>query len=97
MTNDDFRNELMLRRRMRGFTRKQVAQILGYQTTTTLARIEQGKLIPPLPILLKLEILYRRPLGSLYPDLYAALRKSVHSAEASMPGRVHKPEEVARA
>lgn len=84
MNIPQLRNELMLVRRRRGLSRKQVAAILGYKATTTITKIELGKLIPPLAILLKLEILYRTPLGYLYPHLYATLRDAVRSAEATI-------------
>jgi transcriptional regulator with XRE-family HTH domain len=97
MKYDEFKNEFMPSRRRLGLTRKQVAAVLGYQGTSTLARIEQGKLVPPLPVLLKLEILYRRPLGYLYPHLYANLRDCVRAAEAVVLKSVEPPEDTAHA
>jgi transcriptional regulator with XRE-family HTH domain len=97
MMNDQFKNELMPLRRTLGLTRKQVAIMLGYQGTSTIARIERGSLIPPLPTLLKLEILYRRPLGYLYPTLYSSLRDCVRAAEAAVQKPVETPEDGAHA
>lgn len=66
-------NHLMIVRRKLGLSRKQVAVALGY-SLRTVARHEQGKLIPPLETLLKLEILYQMPVAYLYQDFYAELR-----------------------
>ncbi len=88
----DLENELMLVRRRLGLTRKQVAAILGYKTAATIGKIEAGKLIPPLHVLLTLEILYQRPLGYLYPNLYAGLREAVRMAQEKVTAR-RKPGE----
>lgn len=66
-------NQLLVIRKRLGLSRKQVAAALGYGPLT-IARHEQGKLIPPLHTLLQLEILYHLPVAYLYQDLYAELR-----------------------
>lgn len=84
MAKHKTKNDLLLVRRKHGLSRKQVAALLGYKSTSTVARIEQGKLIPPLRVLLGLEILYRTPIAYLYPQLYAALREELRAKESSL-------------
>lgn len=88
MPNERIANELMIVRRKRGLSRKQVSSLLGYRGTSTIARYEQGRLEPSLTTLLRLEILYRTPVAYLYPRLYHALRDHLRALEGSVnPGR----------
>ena len=84
MGTQKLKNDLLLVRRKRGLSRKQVAALLGYRSTSTIARIEQGRLIPRLHTLLRLEILYRLPIAYLYSELYASLRDELRQQEASL-------------
>lgn len=84
MGTQKLKNDLLLVRRKRGLSRKQVASLLGYKSTSTIARIEQGRLIPRLQTLLSLEILYRIPIAYLYPQLYASLKDELRRREASL-------------
>lgn len=84
MGTQKLKNDLLLLRRKRGLSRKQVASLLGYTSTSTIARIEQGRLIPRLQTLLGLEILYRVPIAYLYPQLYASIKEDLRRREASL-------------
>jgi transcriptional regulator with XRE-family HTH domain len=86
MTKDRIANDLMIVRRNRGLNRKQVAAMLGYRSTSTIARHEQGKYRPSLDVLLRLEILYRTPVAYLYPQLYRHLRHEVRTREGALLG-----------
>ncbi len=66
-----------------GLARKKVARILGYTRTSSLIRFENGERLPNLETALKLEILYRRPVAFLFPDLYVALREEIRAAEVA--------------
>ena len=48
----------------------------------TIRRYESSKLIPPLPIALALEILYRTPIAFLFPGYYSTLRADIREWEA---------------
>jgi transcriptional regulator with XRE-family HTH domain len=91
MTNDRINNDLMIVRRNRGLNRKQVAALLGYRSTSTVARHEQGKYRPSLDVLLQLEILYRTPIAYLYPQLYQRLRSEVRNREGALLPSVDSP------
>jgi transcriptional regulator with XRE-family HTH domain len=77
-----FRNELSLARASRGLSRKNVAHVLKYKRTTPLSHFESGKRLPSLVTALRLEILYRRPVAFLFPELYVALRDEVRKGES---------------
>ncbi len=84
MGTQKLKNDLVLVRRKRGLSRKQVASLLGYKSTSTIGKIEQGRLIPRLPTILSLEILYRAPIAYLYPQLYASIRDDLRRREAAL-------------
>lgn len=81
------RNELLIARRSLGLSRKQVAKLLGYKGISAVARMEQGRIKPALDVLLRLEILYRRPIAYLYSELYAQLREEMREREAALRNR----------
>ena len=78
---DQHKNELVRYRRRMGYSRKQVARLLGHQTPSMLSRYERGISFPPLLIALKLEIAYRVPVAFLYVDLYRQLKDEVRSVD----------------
>jgi DNA-binding XRE family transcriptional regulator len=82
-THTKFKNELSIVRSGRGLARKTVARILGHKRTSSLIRFENGERFPNLETALKLEILYRRPVAFLFPDLYVALREEIRAAEVA--------------
>lgn len=63
------------------FSQKYVAHVLGYHGTSMISRYEQGRSFPPLPVALRLEILYRVPVAFLYHPLYEELRNQIRTAE----------------
>lgn len=84
MSNEKIKNNLLAVRRRYGFSRKQVAHLLGYKSSSSIARIEQGARLPNSRTLLSLEILYRTPVAHLYAPLYAALRDTLRAKEAAI-------------
>ena len=79
-----FTNELSVARITRGLSRKAVAKVLGYSRTTPLTHFERGCRTPSLERALQLEILYRRPVAFLFPDLYLSLRDDIRLREAAL-------------
>jgi transcriptional regulator with XRE-family HTH domain len=85
MPRKKIRNDLLILRRERGLSRKQVSALLGYKCESSVRRLEEGKIEPPLDVALRLEILYRRPIAFLYSDYYANLREQLREQEARLP------------
>ena len=59
-------NLLALRRKRLGYEQKQVAVLLGHNTTYQLSRYETGQRIPGFKEAVKLSILYGLPVGVLF-------------------------------
>ena len=74
-----------------GFTQAEVATLLGYHQPTDISHYEHGRKLPSLVTALKLELIYRAPVGFLFYDLRDELRAQVQShAEQMRPeGDVH--------
>ena len=85
MNKPKYNNHLAAARKERGLTRKQVARLLGYEGTSELSRLESGTRLPHLITALRLEIIYRRPVAFLFPDLYSALRETIRERERREP------------
>lgn len=79
-----FTNELSVARISRGLSRKTVAKVLGYTRTTALTHFERGCRLPSLKRALQLEILYRRPVAFLFPDMYVSLREDIRVREKAI-------------
>lgn len=60
-----------------GLTRDQVARAIGLADPDAIGLYERGRRTPTLRVALKLEIIYRRPIAYLFPDLYASLQAEV--------------------
>jgi transcriptional regulator with XRE-family HTH domain len=64
-----------------GFTQRQVAEILGYHSSTDLSHYEHGRKVPSLVTALKLEVVYRVPVAFLFPELYHELKDQLRDRE----------------
>jgi DNA-binding XRE family transcriptional regulator len=78
-----YHNDLRLERRNRRLSNKQVAALIG-KSLATLRRYERGDLLPSLPTALKLQILYRTQLASIYQSLYANLTDEMRARETQV-------------
>lgn len=83
--NSIFNNELRHERKIHGWSRKQLASVLGCDSAT-LSRLERGSVLPRLPTALCLEAVYRKPVAYLYPELYHELRDQVRKGESQLKG-----------
>lgn len=76
-------NELGWARRSLGLSLKTVAAVIN-KDPSTLTRYERGTHLPTLEIALALEVLYRRPIGHLFPALHAELHIRVREREKQL-------------
>lgn len=88
MRKPKYQNDLYVTRRERGLSQKYVAALLGQSSTRELSKYERGVKLPPLPAALKLEIIYRRPVAFLYPDIYDDFRTLVRKREGARDARL---------
>ena len=77
-------NRLIQYRRRMGYTREQVATLLGHCDASMVRRYERGASVPPMTVALMLEIIYRVPVAFLYSALYEALRERIRNEEDSL-------------
>ena len=76
-----YKNHLVVYRRRRGLSQKEVARLLNDTSADMLSRYECGYVLPPLPAALGLEIIYRVPAAFLFPNLYDELRHEIRARE----------------
>ena len=79
-------NALRQCRRERGLKQKEVAWLIGQKTLSHVSRYEQNRTLPNLLTALKFEIIYRRPVAFLYPDLYQHLKREIRNKEEAHHG-----------
>jgi transcriptional regulator with XRE-family HTH domain len=78
-----YRNDLRFERRRRRLSRKDVSRLIG-KSLAMVRRYERGTFAPPLITALKLQILYRTQLASIYQPIYARLTEEMRAAEERM-------------
>jgi transcriptional regulator with XRE-family HTH domain len=74
-------NSLRKYRRARGLTQKDVARILGLESTSLISRWESGFCLPKAITIFKLAVLYRTMADALFIDLRRLLQKDILRAE----------------
>lgn len=79
-------NRLWTYRKRMGFTQKEVADIVGYQTEAHISDYEHGRKLPSLATAFKLEIVYRAPVAFLYPEMYAEFKERLRMREDRVRG-----------
>ena len=67
-----------------GFTQKHVARLLGHRDTSMVSHYEHGRAMPPLPVALSLEIVFRVPVAFLFPAMYDELKRKIRQEEEFM-------------
>lgn len=85
MPKENIKNTLMVSRIERGLSRKAVGRALGL-ASSTVGKYETGQRVPPLMAALGLEIIYRKPVAFLWPELYSSLRTRIRAQEGAGGG-----------
>jgi len=80
-------NNLKRYRRMSGFSQKEVATMLGLESTGCISRWEHGTTIPSWIHILKLSFLYSTLPNELYGDLWAQVKQELRDKKSKM---IHK-------
>ena len=82
-----FHNYLFRLRRIRGFSQKQFALLLGLKCRKAISDFESGRRLPELKVALSMEIVLGTKLSEIYPDLYGRLAANAVSREDRLPPR----------
>jgi transcriptional regulator with XRE-family HTH domain len=82
-----FINYLFRLRRIRGYSQKQLAMLLGLRARKAISEFEQGRRLPGLQTAILLEIVLGARLRDIYPDMYELLGTAAVRREDGLPGR----------
>lgn len=82
-----FINHLYRLRRIRGYSQKQLAFLIGLRSTRAISDFERGRRLPPLRIAMLMEIALGAMLAEIYVDLHQALGRFAVRRESQLPGR----------
>lgn len=74
MENSRYPNRLKSHRRKSGYSQKKAARLLGFHTTSTLSRWEQGVTLPSTMQVFRLARLYHTEPQELYDELWETIR-----------------------
>lgn len=86
-TDIRFKNYLYRLRRMRGYSQKQLAMLLGLRGRKAISAFEQGRRLPPTSIAMLLEIVLGTKLSEIYPAWYRELGHQAVHREDRLPDR----------
>jgi transcriptional regulator with XRE-family HTH domain len=82
-----FTNYLFRLRRIRGYSQKQLAMLLGLRAPKAISEFEQGRRLPGLQTAVLLEIALGTQLRDIYPDMYQHLGRAAVRREDALPVR----------
>jgi DNA-binding XRE family transcriptional regulator len=82
-----FKNHLYRLRRIRGYSQKTLARLLGVRKRNSISAYESGKCLPQLAVGMLMEIVLGARLSEIYPDLYRTLGLQAVDREDSLPPR----------
>ena len=85
-----FTNYLFRLRRIRGYTQKQLAMLLGLRARKAISEFEQGRRLPGLQTAVLLEIVLGTRLREIYPEMYEHLGMSAVRREDALPSRFNR-------
>ena len=82
-----FNNYLFRLRRIRGYSQKQLAALLGVRARKAVSAFEQGRRLPPVKTAMLLEIVLGTKLSEIYAEWYRELSLQAVDREDRLPGR----------
>jgi len=92
----DARNRLWIARKRAGYSQKWLRRLLGKKSLSSISEYEHGRKLPPLPVALKLQLIYGTPLAELFPDLQSRLAQEIDVAKQGLPSIQDREAEVER-
>src|SRR6185295_4824295 len=78
-------NHLFRLRRIRGYSQKQLAHLLGLRSPRAVSAYECGQRLPPVKTAMLLEIVLGARLSEIYGELYQALGLQAVDRETQLP------------
>lgn len=80
------KNHLFRLRRIRGYSQKRLAYLLGQRSTRPMSDYERGRKLPPVVVAMTMEIVLGTKLSEIYGDLYQDLSLQAVAREDRLPG-----------
>src|SRR6266566_4586020 len=90
----DTRNRLWIARKRVGYSQKWLRRLLGKKSLSSISEYEHGRKLPPLPVALKLQLIYGTPLTELFPILQSQLAQEIAVAKQRLPSTQNREAEV---
>ena len=84
--NKNVKTHLFRLRRIRGFSQKRLAYLLGLRSTSAISDYERGRRLPPILTAMLMEIVLGTKLSEIYADLYQRLALEAVTREDRLPG-----------
>src|SRR6266566_5536584 len=88
------RNRLWIARKRVGYSQKWLRTLLGKKSLSSISEYEHGRKLPPLPVALKLQLIYGTPLAELFPNLQSRLAQEITVAKQRLPTTQNREAEV---
>jgi len=88
--NKNANNHLFRLRRIRGYSQKRLASLLGLRSSKAISDYERGRRLPPLLTAMSMEIVLGTKLSEIYADLYHELGLQAVAREDRLPGHCHR-------
>lgn len=85
--NKNINNHLFRLRRMRGYSQKRLAYLLGLRSSKAISDYERGRRLPPTLTAMLMEIVLGTRLSEIYMDLYSELGVQAVAREDRLAGR----------
>ncbi len=80
----NMQNRLWIARSRAGYSQKWVRHLLGKRSLASISEYERGHKLPPLPVALKLELIYQTTLAELFPTLRASVAQEIAKAKKGL-------------
>ena len=89
-TNVSATNYLFRLRRIRGYSQKQLAMLLGLRARKAISEFEAGRRLPPLKVAMLMEVALGTRISDIYTDLYRELALQAVRREEHLPARFNR-------
>ena len=90
MLQEHYPNRICFLRKRLGLSQKQIAKLIG-QNRGMISMYERGHLMPSLASACMLELLFKIPLGDLFPDFYKELGKELEANKRKLKQKIINP------
>ena len=86
-------NYVRMHRRKAGFTQRELGVILGYGYESPVSRHERFRSLPPLPVAIGYEIVFRVPISEIFAGVYEGMNMAIEERLAGLERELLQPED----